>query len=400
MFIFGTIIQLTIIKNTVLSLGELVDAIQMAGILWGITIPCFLIDQFTGESLLQYICIAFGTLLINAWGEYFIEYIILRLHKEQLRGMEAAFFYNVLTFTIVLLYWLLYERKKPDRKVVHIIKIQYVMFLCGVLSFGMLCGSVEYLQAIADIPAIDSAAIQVLISGISVVFVSISIWQGVIIKRQVAYQVKNEMYEQYMKEQEQYMKLILMKDEKMRKFRHDMNAHMRVLQAYSEGDKKEELAGYLNQIKADTALYDVKKYTGYSAIDAMAGQLLEDAENRGIQVTWRGQLPENMEISLYDLCTLFSNLITNAIEAAGKLPKGEGWIKTIIYVYNGKTYICIKNNYCEVIQKNNQGKFISSKMDKDKHGIGTQNIEAVVKKYSGDISIQYNSGVFCTEIIF
>ena len=107
----------------------------------------------------------------------------------------------------------------------------------------------------------------------------------------------------------------------------------------------------------------------------------------GVELHIKGQLPEECYIDAFDLCTIFSNLLSNAFEAA---KKSEG---RSIEVECGYTtdmiFIIIQNDYSGNIQ-GSDGKFLTGKSNKEYHGFGLQNIERSVKKYSGNMNIEVN----------
>ena len=73
-----------------------------------------------------------------------------------------------------------------------------------------------------------------------IVLVIVTIWQGIIVNREIQLKELNKKNEKYMKLQKEYYENLLKQDEKMRRFRHDLNAHMMVIKAqYQDGDYNE-----------------------------------------------------------------------------------------------------------------------------------------------------------------
>lgn len=385
-------------KNTCSYSNEL-GGVQLAGMISGVTIPIFMLYDRNIKNILQYICVAFGTLLVNTWGQYICVVIMLKKNIEEPQETVSWILYHIFMLIIITVYSAFVRNKPKSNETLHITSIQYVIFLYGVLTFGILCGAIGYIEKTTEISKSTFAAMQLLVSAISVIFVVLSIWQGVIIKKQVTARLKNELYEQYIREQERYINDIRLKDEEMRKFRHDINAHMMILQTYCENNDKNRFSDYLAQIKGKMELYEIKRYTGHSAVDAVIGTLINNAQEKGVEVKWHGELKNDIDIMVYDLCTLFYNLIKNSVEAALKMPSGEGWIEVKIYPYNNRVYICVKNSYAGQITKNRNGDILTSKKEKDLHGIGMKNIKSTIQKYGGEIENKYMDNIFIVEII-
>lgn len=83
----------------------------------------------------------------------------------------------------------------------------------------------------------------------------------------------------------------------------------------------------------------------------------------------------------------------NAIEASIKCPPDKRWIIFEMYTINNMTMLRVVNNKVNKITKFN-GRFISSKKNKDIHGWGIENIKQIVKKYNGDVQVKYDKEIF------
>ena len=145
-------------------------------------------------------------------------------------------------------------------------------------------------------------------------------------------------------------------DEKMRRFRHDMNAHVTALRAYCRSNDNEELEGYLNTMIKESAIYDVEVYTRNKSVDAVMRPLVEEAKGEEIQFEIQGNLPEDLKVSSYDLCTIISNLLRNAIESCEKIEDvSRRIIKFSVTTYQSLIFITIENTVAKDVKiKNNQ----------------------------------------------
>lgn len=102
-------------------------------------------------------------------------------------------------------------------------------------------------------------------------------------------------------------------------------------------------------------------------------------------------------IEMTDVCSIFSNILDNAIEACNKINNDEKYIKirgTVVKSY----YVirCENSKINKVKIKNN--KIITSKKDKFIHGIGLKSVKSSLKKYDGELEIEDFEGEFLLQI--
>lgn len=300
-------------------------------------------------------------------------------------------------FILILLYF--YQKDKEYNNIeMHISAKQYVVFYiglgCATITLGAMQTITEYELTINMKNAYGFAT-----SLISMVFVLMSLWQGIIVNRENHYKKQNELYEVYMKQQEEQIRAIIEQDEKMRRFRHDMNAHIIAMKSYCEGKEDEKLKSYLENVVENSGIYKVKSYTGNGAVDAVIRHFEEEAEAKGITTNFEGTLAKSMKISEFDLCTILSNLMKNAIEACEKIQSREDRkIEVKIGTYDSNLYINVINSVEKdfLVQGN---ELLTTKEDKRNHGLGSGNVKNTVKKLGGSVEYECKNGYFKVEIL-
>ena len=97
-----------------------------------------------------------------------------------------------------------------------------------------------------------------------------------------------------------------------------------------------------------------------------------------------GEVPEIVEI---DLCSIFGNLLDNALEECGRLNTGERSIRLWSGLKGGYQAVQVENT-CRNIKRSGEYFYTTDKADKDNHGIGMRLIEQICKKYNGELLIQ------------
>lgn len=105
-------------------------------------------------------------------------------------------------------------------------------------------------------------------------------------------------------------------------------------------------------------------------------------------------------MDMVDICTIFSNLIDNAMEACEKINNHDISKKIILkskYI-NGFCIILIENTKInEVKQRKNL--FLTSKNNSYMHGIGLSNIKKVVRNYFGQVIVNHSKHTFTIKIM-
>ena len=150
-------------------------------------------------------------------------------------------------------------------------------------------------------------------------------------------------------------------------------------------------------MKEESSYDSVAQYTGISVIDAIINDLFREVNQNHIQVKWNGSLVLQEKISLYDMCTIFYNLLSNAIEACGKVPEEDRVIEVQNYIYDDKLYLEIKNCIPEI--KSDKNFFQSQKGDLREHGFGIRNVDDTVKKYGGKFIYEFEDKWIKAEVM-
>lgn len=195
----------------------------------------------------------------------------------------------------------------------------------------------------------------------------------------------------YLNEQKNYYEYLEERERKTKKIRHDLANHLYVMQTLSLNKQRDELEEYLNIINGEIeALGDVISVNN-GIVDAILNKSLNEARRFGIKLEVTGHFPLECKSSAYDLCTIFSNLLSNALEAEKQC--GCGIIKVSCGYTKEQIAICVENQLKEVVEKKN-GKLQTTKADKMNHGFGLENVEECVKRNGGEILMEQEGDLF------
>lgn len=197
-----------------------------------------------------------------------------------------------------------------------------------------------------------------------------------------------------MDSQREYYNNMLSGNDDLRQFRHDYKNHMMVITTLLNTGKTQEASDYLEIINQQSGVLKKKISTGNDIADAIINNKLPLAEDYGISLTFDGRIP-TAGIENVDVCTIFANLLDNAVEATKKF-EGLKYIKVSANVRNGYLALSFVNPADNV--KISGNKIKTTKSDKKNHGIGLRNVEATTKKYSGNLILSYENNEFIADV--
>lgn len=204
---------------------------------------------------------------------------------------------------------------------------------------------------------------------------------------------------EYLKMVQQHYNGIAAHMREIRSIKHDMQAHIAVLENFIQKEKWEEAKSYLTEIKRNEELQNRNTINvGNELVNAILEHELQRADSETI-VIFEGWLPNKSFISDFDLCVIFSNLLSNAVEECGRLQTKDKVIRIEIKNVLDKLLIQIENPILTPFPLEQLGKY-TSKKEKENHGYGICNIRKTVQKYDGEIDFQINNGIFSVRVSF
>lgn len=210
------------------------------------------------------------------------------------------------------------------------------------------------------------------------------------------YLEQNALKEEVLHTQQEYYKTIYEKDREMRRFRHDVANQLGLLHMLLRSGDMEGARMQLERINAEFEEASFQKvHVGDELLDALFGMMNQKAEEKYIQLEVKGRIEKKKQYNSYELCTIFSNAISNAIEACEKL-ESNGPI--CVSIMEEGTLCCAVENPGteEMYRQIQQGE--TTKGDAVNHGYGIGNIQRAVKRLNGESEYRYKDGKIKLEI--
>lgn len=203
--------------------------------------------------------------------------------------------------------------------------------------------------------------------------------------------------EKYINEmQKNYYLSLLERETDTRRYRHDINNHLMCLRALVDGNIVAQ--NYIDNLQEKLYIIKNKSYeTGFELMNILLGNHLSEIE-KSVSISLVGKIMAKPDISDADFCTIFSNLLSNAVEEVKRTPCINPYIK--IEIRTGKVYlmITIRNSSTVLIDDCKQNT-MTKKQDKRNHGIGLRNVREAVCRNNGRFSLESNGEEVSAKII-
>lgn len=216
-----------------------------------------------------------------------------------------------------------------------------------------------------------------------------SIWQ---LQQQELVILRMEMEEKHYREIEQV-------NEEHAAFWHDVRHYMKVIGEMASEGQNEEILQILSKLQIEVSDTMSAVYCANHLLNTILNEKKKEAERKNIGVKILVEPDFTIDrVTDADLIILMSNLLDNAIEAAGKCAQGS--VAVYLFMNNGGHFSTIKivNNYTGEIRSEGDRLF-TSKEDTVRHGFGMRNADDAAAKYGGRVRYTYQDGKFMSVVV-
>ena len=205
---------------------------------------------------------------------------------------------------------------------------------------------------------------------------------------------REQQYEQQLKSQTKHLDEILVVQNQLKGFRHDIKNHWVALRGYFQRNDYEGGIRYIDEMSKKLTTGDTID-TGNIALDAIISTKKVLAEEKNIEFESTVQIPEKIPVDATDICIIFGNSLDNAIEACDKIKDGRRLIKLSV-IFEEDAILCKVSNS---ISKDKKLSMKTTKADKENHGFGLDNIKQALSKYNHLLKIDQNDDEFVVSFI-
>ena len=213
---------------------------------------------------------------------------------------------------------------------------------------------------------------------------------------------ERDSYRQQTRLYQNQLEVIMESQGRIRALRHDMKNHLLALQAIAGRGDSGELQEYLHGMRDFMVNPSEYVMTGNEQVDSLLNYKIGKAAERLSSVKTDIRIPEELHLNSFDLNVILGNLLDNAVESA--IQTEEKKLEIRMRAEKGLLFLNIRNS-CPEKQAEKKGSsrafaaFPTTKADRENHGIGLKNVQAIVEKYHGDMELTCENGWFEADLM-
>ena len=189
-----------------------------------------------------------------------------------------------------------------------------------------------------------------------------------------------EMQESQFKAQQEYL-------ESFSRTRHDFRQNILTMRNLFHQGEYEDLGRYIDEYSDALPVPETRQYCRNNALNALLNYYAGKAKDLGFAAVFRIELPDELQVSDVDLCTIIGNILENAVRACAAVPEEKRNLALTVQVRNNhRLYIVATNAFDGTVRR--QGS-----------GIGLKSIQACAEKYGGTASFSHDGLEFHSDVM-
>lgn len=209
----------------------------------------------------------------------------------------------------------------------------------------------------------------------------------------------NKLQESYLAAELEYIEQYKKKQMETRAFRHDINNNLQIVQMLLKEGQTGRAEEHIKDMIGNVSGLSQKYVTGDEMLDMIISMKSDKMDKLGISFSLDGIADGGLNMKPTDMCSIFANILDNAIEAASSSED-----KTISFGIKKTERFFVIRITNSVSSKVDTEMLLDSlgyttKNDKDRHGFGLMNVKRTVEEYSGLLKAESDDRSFSLTVM-
>lgn len=174
-------------------------------------------------------------------------------------------------------------------------------------------------------------------------------------------------------------------EEANRRMRHDMRHHMDAIAEYAKAGENSVILAYIREYNAGISETSVKRYSENGTVNSILSAYAGKAEEKGIDLKVRCNVPKELNVREIDLIALLGNLLENALHGCQESGNEKQGMEIHIRLQSDRLTIVCNNNCTDKLELS-QGLPVGK-------SIGISSILSVCRKYDGNLDYKIENKI-------
>lgn len=381
-------INCIIVGTLLFESGALVD-ILLSNIIWLNTTYFILINILFGFICyrIKFTRIIFYSIILDIFNgalEFIAIFIISGITKTETTAYLDQI--NMLVLDVAIsktLYFLtcnilarFVKKEKTNIKFPISLYLYPIIIIASLLVFWSICANSDISNSQQIALAVISAA---LFFSVVILFI---IYQHNIEKENELFLLQNEFDK--IETDKSYYDILEKQNQELMIYAHDAKKH---LSAIRELNDNPVIDDYVNTMSDALKAHSSSCHSGNHLLDVIINKYETECQIKNIKFSFDVKLCNLNFVNHYDLVAILNNLLDNAIEAA--VNSKDAFVSLTTNYTNTYAVITISNS-CDNSPIISDNKLITTKENKNKHGMGIRSVRKTLKKYDGDLEWEYD----------
>lgn len=203
-------------------------------------------------------------------------------------------------------------------------------------------------------------------------------------------------FEEHLNTQLSYYKQLSEYSLNIKEYKHELKNQLQTIYTLLDNKDFYNARKFADRLAASIDSSMPTPFCQNQVVEALLQNKYSMAKDSNIKMEIAVHLDSETGIDDLHLCSVFSNLIDNALEACSKITDPEILPYITVTCYEKAAFLIIKvtNSKQNKILLSRDKRILSTKQDTSKHGLGLKIVENIAKLYNGELRIRYSDHEF------
>lgn len=185
-----------------------------------------------------------------------------------------------------------------------------------------------------------------------------------------------------------------------REYMHDMHSYLKQIRALALKGNQKGIIGIVDELEGNVQIGNINIiYNTNEILNTILAECAMKAQNMEIELSIFVEPFLNVDfISGADMISMFGNLLDNALEATAQCESGDRKVDVKLFMGNQYMLVLYIKNRFTVSARREGEKLLTTKKEKQLHGLGIGIVNKLAEKYGGVLMLEEKGNDFITTL--